>query len=98
MKVEREIWIDAPVQRVYDVVMDPDRLKDWVTIHHHLEDAPNGMALVGLDGRIIRANRAIAEMFGRTPETAVGLADPPLVAVAVEAIHQRVGRACARHD
>ena len=42
MKVEREIRIDAPAQRVYDVVMDPGRLKDWVTIHHHLEDAPNG--------------------------------------------------------
>ena len=42
MKVEREIRIDAPPQRVYDVVMDPSRLKDWVTIHHHLEDAPNG--------------------------------------------------------
>jgi hypothetical protein len=22
--------------------MDPARLEDWVTIHHHLEDAPNG--------------------------------------------------------
>jgi carbon monoxide dehydrogenase subunit G len=42
MKVEREIRIDAPPQRVYDVVMDPTRLKDWVTIHDHLEDAPNG--------------------------------------------------------
>ena len=42
MKVEREIRINAPPQRVYDVVMDPARLKDWVTIHHHLEDAPNG--------------------------------------------------------
>ena len=42
MKVERNIQIDAPPQRVYDVVMDPGRLKDWVTIHHHLEDAPNG--------------------------------------------------------
>jgi uncharacterized membrane protein len=42
MKVEREIRIDAPVQRVYEVVMDAERLKDWVTIHHHLEDAPNG--------------------------------------------------------
>ena len=42
MKVERNIQIDAPPQRVYDVVMDPSRLEDWVTIHHHLEDAPNG--------------------------------------------------------
>ena len=42
MKVEREIRIDAPPQRVYDVVMDPSRLEDWVTIHHSLLDAPNG--------------------------------------------------------
>jgi diguanylate cyclase (GGDEF)-like protein/PAS domain S-box-containing protein len=41
---------------------------------HAFEDAPNGMALVGLDGRIVRANRAIAELFMRTPEDAVGLA------------------------
>jgi carbon monoxide dehydrogenase subunit G len=42
MKVERNIEIAAPPERVYDVVMDPSRLEDWVTIHHHLEDAPNG--------------------------------------------------------
>ena len=42
MKVERTIEIAAPPHRVYDVVMDPSRLEDWVTIHHHLEDAPNG--------------------------------------------------------
>lgn len=42
MKVERDIRIEAPPKRVYDVVMDPGRLEDWVTIHHHLEDAPPG--------------------------------------------------------
>jgi carbon monoxide dehydrogenase subunit G len=42
VKVERNIEIEAPPERVYDVVMDPARLEDWVTIHHHLEDAPNG--------------------------------------------------------
>lgn len=42
MKVERTVEIDAPPERVYDVVMDPARLEEWVTIHHHLEDAPNG--------------------------------------------------------
>lgn len=25
--------IDAPIERVWDTVMDPHRLKDWVTIH-----------------------------------------------------------------
>ena len=42
MRVERRVQIAAPAERVYDVVMDPERLEDWVTIHHHLEDAPNG--------------------------------------------------------
>jgi carbon monoxide dehydrogenase subunit G len=42
VKVERSITIAAPPERVYDTVMDPSRLEDWVTIHHHLVDAPNG--------------------------------------------------------
>ena len=42
MKVHRTVEIAAPPERVYEVVMDPERLEDWVTIHHHLEDAPNG--------------------------------------------------------
>jgi carbon monoxide dehydrogenase subunit G len=37
MRVERSLEIAAPPQRLYDVVMDPSRLEDWVTIHHHLE-------------------------------------------------------------
>jgi carbon monoxide dehydrogenase subunit G len=42
MKVERTVEIGAPPERVYDVVMDPGHLEDWVTIHDHLEDAPDG--------------------------------------------------------
>jgi carbon monoxide dehydrogenase subunit G len=42
MKIERTIEIAAPPESVYDIVMDPKHLEDWVTIHHHLEDAPNG--------------------------------------------------------
>jgi carbon monoxide dehydrogenase subunit G len=42
VKVERTVEIAAPPERVYEVVMDPARLADWVTIHHHLVDAPNG--------------------------------------------------------
>jgi hypothetical protein len=40
MRVERTTHIAAPPQAVYDIVMDPQRLKDWVTVHHHLEDSP----------------------------------------------------------
>jgi uncharacterized protein YndB with AHSA1/START domain len=42
VKVERTVEIAASPERLYEVVMDPDRLEDWVTIHHHLENAPNG--------------------------------------------------------
>jgi carbon monoxide dehydrogenase subunit G len=47
VKVERTVQIAAPPERVYEIVMDPERLADWVTIHHHLEDAPNGQLKQG---------------------------------------------------
>src|SRR5436309_14284033 len=31
--VQVETSIDAPIDRVWETVMDPSRLKDWVTIH-----------------------------------------------------------------
>jgi uncharacterized protein YndB with AHSA1/START domain len=34
------IEIAAPPERVWDVVMNPQRLADWVTIHRRLEGAP----------------------------------------------------------
>ena len=42
MKVERDIEMSVPPKAVYDIVMDADRLEDWVTIHHHLEGSPSG--------------------------------------------------------
>lgn len=43
MKVQRDITIDAPPEQVWEVLMDPQRLEDWVSIHQHLKDAPGGM-------------------------------------------------------
>ena len=40
MKVERTVRLSAAPRDVYDVVMDPARLEDWVTIHDHLVDDP----------------------------------------------------------
>lgn len=42
MKVERSIVIAAPPASVYEVVMDPQRLGDWVTVHQELVEAPEG--------------------------------------------------------
>jgi carbon monoxide dehydrogenase subunit G len=42
MRVERSIEIGAPPDRVYQVVMDPRRLGEWVTIHVGLKSAPPG--------------------------------------------------------
>jgi carbon monoxide dehydrogenase subunit G len=42
MKVTRDITIDAAPREVWAVLMDPDRLADWVSIHQKLKQAPNG--------------------------------------------------------
>ena len=40
--VSRSIEIDAPIERVWELVMDPQRLGDWVTIHRSVSDVPDG--------------------------------------------------------
>lgn len=39
-RVQCTIEIDAPPERVWDVVMNPRRLAEWVTIHRRIEDVP----------------------------------------------------------
>ncbi|HEX6711785.1 MAG TPA: SRPBCC family protein [Thermoleophilaceae bacterium] len=41
--MERDITIDAPPEKVWEVLMDPERLADWVSIHQKLKKAPNGI-------------------------------------------------------
>jgi uncharacterized protein YndB with AHSA1/START domain len=36
--VHAQIDIEAPIERVWDTIMDPGRLKDWVTIHRSVRD------------------------------------------------------------
>jgi carbon monoxide dehydrogenase subunit G len=41
--VNASIEIDAPPDRVWDVIMDPEHFGDWVTIHRklgHVDDGP----------------------------------------------------------
>ena len=35
-RVTTDIEIDAPIERVWETIMDPKRLGDWVTIHRDL--------------------------------------------------------------
>ena len=44
-KLEREIEIGAPRERVYEVLTDPECLGEWVTIQEELEEAPEGRDL-----------------------------------------------------
>jgi uncharacterized protein YndB with AHSA1/START domain len=41
--------IAAPRQRVWEVVMDPERLRDWVTIHRKLVHADDGAPRIGYE-------------------------------------------------
>src|ERR1041385_402316 len=41
--------IAAPCERVWDVVMDPKRLREWVTIHRKLVHADEGPPHVGFE-------------------------------------------------
>jgi uncharacterized protein YndB with AHSA1/START domain len=47
--VTTTIEIAAPPQAVWDVVMDPSRLDDWVTIHRKLLKAPPSPPRVGAE-------------------------------------------------
>ena len=40
MNVERETEIAAPPDEVYRLVMDPDRLGEWVSIHESIDEGP----------------------------------------------------------
>jgi carbon monoxide dehydrogenase subunit G len=51
VKVERTIDIAAPPDEVYETVMDPRRLDEWVTIHVNVEGAPNGRLEQGSEMR-----------------------------------------------
>src|SRR6201996_5483544 len=38
--VSAKIDIDAPIEQVWETVMDPRRLGDWVTIHKSVDNFP----------------------------------------------------------
>ena len=40
--VAQSIEIDAPIEDVWKLVMDPERLGEWVTIHRSVSEVPEG--------------------------------------------------------
>ena len=40
--VSQSIEIDAPIEEVWALVMDPNRLGEWVTIHDSVSEVPKG--------------------------------------------------------
>ena len=47
--VTASIDIDAPRQRVFDTVLDPSRLDEWVTIHRRVNHADDGRPREGYE-------------------------------------------------
>jgi uncharacterized protein YndB with AHSA1/START domain len=47
--VTASIDIDAPPVRVFDVMLDPARLNEWVTIHRRVNDADDGPPRKGFE-------------------------------------------------
>src|SRR3954469_24621796 len=48
-EVETSIDIAAPPDEVWALAMDPDRLRDWVTIHRRLDDHSDGRLRTGYE-------------------------------------------------
>jgi uncharacterized protein YndB with AHSA1/START domain len=47
VRIDRERVLPAPPGRVWDLVMDPRRLGEWVAIHAWVRDAPAGRLEAG---------------------------------------------------
>ena len=47
--VTATIDIDAPPQQVFDTMLDPARLKEWVTIHRRVDDVDGGRPREGYE-------------------------------------------------
>ena len=47
--VTASIQIDAPPERVYDTMLDPKRLDEWVTIHRRVNRADDGVPREGFE-------------------------------------------------
>jgi uncharacterized protein YndB with AHSA1/START domain len=60
-KLTRDIEIHASPDAVWDVLMDPDHLGDWVTIQEELEEAPKGDLVNG--SKLVQRCRVAGQRF-----------------------------------
>jgi len=60
-KLKRDIDIHASPEEVWDVLMDPDHLGDWVTIQEDLEEAPDGDLVNG--SRLVQRCKVAGQHF-----------------------------------
>lgn len=61
MKVERQIHLDATPEAVYDLVMDPSRLGDWVVIQDELVESPGRILEKG--DRLVQRLKVAGQRF-----------------------------------
>src|SRR5438270_6820178 len=54
------VEIDAPPQRVWDTIMDPTRLRDWVTIHRSVKDVSDNPLTSGSTMEQVLAMRGVS--------------------------------------
>jgi len=47
--VQADITIDAPPEEVWEAVMNPDRMSEWVTIHRKMDSADSGPPRKGME-------------------------------------------------
>jgi carbon monoxide dehydrogenase subunit G len=60
-KLERTIDIEAPPEEVYDILTDPERLGEWVTIQEELVEAPDLPLEKG--DRIVQRMKVVGKSF-----------------------------------
>ena len=61
MKVKRDIALGATPDAVYDLVMDPHRLGDWVSVQEELKEAPNGILREG--SKLVQSLKVAGQRF-----------------------------------
>ena len=74
-----------------------DALIDSALLAHAVDQAPDGVLIVGGDGQIRFANTSIAKMVGRPPTDLIGVSVDELLPESIRAAHREHRRTYAAH-